>query len=145
MSQLILVFKLCYSGHYIFTQSLILFMRNEKIKVNKAKLIEKIRENKENHQKEFKEAVEAYKKEAMEQLDKQVKKLANGDTDLSLDLVTPEDKTREYDKLITLFEWELEETVLLTQSEFNQYIMDETDFAVLAKLRNTTYISKFSK
>lgn len=96
------------------------------ILVKKGMLISKIKENKVKHQKEYAEAVEAFKKEAKEQLDEQSKKLSEGKLELKLNLVTPIDNSEEYDKLVSMFEWEIKDEVELSQGEFNEYILDET-------------------
>lgn len=111
------------------------------ITVNKQKLIDKIKENKENHIVEYGKAVEAYKKEAKRQLDEQLKKLSDGSLTLRLNLVTPSNKAEEYDKILSMFSWEENDIVKLSQGEFNQYILDETDFAISAKIQNSTYLS----
>jgi hypothetical protein len=116
---------------------------DRKIKVNKWQLVTKIKENKANHIKEYEQALKDYKEEAQKQLDEQAKRLAEGKTDLKLQLVSPLNKTEDYDKLIAMFEvWEVEEFVELSQGEFNEYIMDETDFAIQAKGMNTFYSSR---
>lgn len=109
------------------------------IKVKKSKLIEKINENKENHKKDYIEAVEAYKKEAKKQLDEQSKALENGSLNISLRLISPIDKTDEYDKILSIFEWEVADFVELTQNEFNEYVLDLSTFSMNAKMLNSTY------
>lgn len=115
---------------------------NRKVKVEKKKLLEKIRLNKENHVKNYAEAVIAYKKEALIQLAEQTKRVEAGKLDAKLNLVTPIDSREEYDKLILMFEMEVEKIVELDQQEFNQYVHDETDFAISAKFSNATYLNR---
>jgi len=113
------------------------------IMVSKQELIKKIKENKEKHKVEYAKAVEAYKLEAKEQLEDRLAKLATGDTKLSpVSLVSPVDNSEEYDKLVTMFEWEIKDEVELSQGEFNEYIFDETPFAKVASLSNLTYQRK---
>jgi uncharacterized protein Yka (UPF0111/DUF47 family) len=114
-------------------------LSDRKIKVNKAKLIEKIKENKAKHIEEYKQAVIDFKDEADKALTKLRKDLNKGNLNLYLSMTTPENKEAEYDKLVEQFEWELADEVELSQSEFNQYIHDEFDFAVQARLSNTMY------
>jgi hypothetical protein len=40
-----------------------------------------------------------------------------------------------------MFDWEINESVTLSQSEFNEYILDETSFAREAKMMNSSYLS----
>jgi len=110
-------------------------------KVEKAKLIEQIKLNKENHVKEYEKAVIAYKEEALKQLNAQIKKVEEGALDAKLDLITPINNAESYDKIIEMFEWEVEDQVVLKQDEFNEYVQDETEFAMQAKFSNMMYVS----
>lgn len=116
-------------------------MSSRMIKVKKEDLIKKIEENKETHITEYEEAVIAYKNEALKQLKTLTKNAKNDKMDLQLQLVTPVDNTEKYDKLVVQFDWEVEEEVELSQSEFNQYVHDDTEFARSAKFYNSTYTS----
>ena len=107
------------------------------IKVNKQQLIDKIKENRENHIKEFEKAKVAYREEALKQLTEQIKKVEEGALDAKLNLITPIDNSTNYDKIVEMFEWEVEEIVELEQSEFLEYVQDETEFARQAKFSNT--------
>jgi len=111
------------------------------IKVNKQQLIDKIKENKKNHVEEYAKAVVAYKEEALKQLAKLTEKVNNGELGIMLELTTPIDNSVNYDKIIEMFEWEVEEVVELEQSEFLEYVQDETEFARQAKFSNTFYAS----
>lgn len=111
------------------------------IKVKKSDLLDKIKVNKENHKKEYEEAVVAYRIEARKQLNQQKKSLEKGDLNLRLNLVAPVNMEAEYDKLIQIFEWEVEDHVELSTGEFNEYVLDETQFAVSAKMLNSTYLA----
>jgi len=112
------------------------------IKVNKVKLIEQIKTNKENHIIEYDKAVIAYKEEALRQLNEQIKKVEEGSLAAKLNLVTPVNNAENYDKIIQMFEWEVEDVVELEQNEFNEYVQDETEFAVQAKFSNSMYSLK---
>jgi hypothetical protein len=109
------------------------------ISVNKAKLIEQIKLNKENHIKEYEKAVVAYKEEALFQLANQVKSVEEGSLEAKLNLVTPINNAVNYDKIIEMFEWEVNEVVELEQQEFNEYVQDETEFAMNARFSNAMY------
>jgi len=114
---------------------------NRTIKVEKAKLIQQIKDNKERHIKEFENAVVAYKEEALKQLKAEIEKVEGGSLDAKLNLITPVNNAENYDKIIEMFEWEVESEVELSQEEFNEYVQDETQFARDAKFSNTFYSS----
>ena len=110
------------------------------IKVDKTKLIDTIKINKKEHVSEFNEAVVLYKKEALKQLKVQTENAKSGTLDIRLHLVSPVNREENYDKLISMFDWELEGEVELSQGEFNEYVLNETSFAKSAKLANSTYL-----
>jgi hypothetical protein len=119
------------------------FMRrtgSRTIKVNKLKLIEKIKENKKNHVEEYAKAVIAYKEEALRQLTDLAEKVKEGALDIKLNLITPIDNSTNYDKIVEMFEWEVDAEVELEQSEFLEYVQDETEFARTAKFSNMMYV-----
>jgi len=115
-------------------------MGSRSISVKKQQLIDKIRENKVNHIAEYEKAVVAYKDEALRQLAILSTAANGGALDLRLDLVTPVNNADNYDKIIEMFEWEVSDVVTLEQSEFLEYVQDETDFAVKAKMSNMLYV-----
>jgi len=110
------------------------------ISVEKKDLIVKIKENKENHIKEFDKAVEAYREEALRQLRTQLERVEEGAVDAKLDLITPVNNADNYDKIIEMFDWEVKDVVELQQDEFREYVQDETDFAVTARMSNSAYL-----
>lgn len=114
---------------------------NRTITVVKSDLIAKIKENKENHINEYNRAVILYKEEALRQLENLKLLVSRGELGIKLNLVTPVNNSDNYDRIIEMFEWEVKDTVDLTQNEFLEYVQDETDFAIAAKLSNSTYSS----
>jgi hypothetical protein len=113
---------------------------NRTIKVDKKKLIEQIKENKVKHIESYNKAVEAYKLEAISQLTNLLERANNGELNLKLDLVSPINNSENYDKVIQIFEWEVDDIVELEQQEFIEYVQDETDFAIRAKTLNSSYL-----
>lgn len=114
-------------------------MAQRDIKVKKSDVLEHLKKNKEAHILEYQQAVLDYKEEALNQLKELTKKAKNGDLQIYLQLTTPVDNTKRYDKLITALQWEIEEAITLSQSEFNEYVHDEFSWATASKLSNTAY------
>ncbi len=115
---------------------------NRTITVKKSQLIEQLKANKANHIKEYNEAVIAYKEEALKQLREQIEEVEKGSLQAKLFLTSPINSADEYDKVIQMFEWEINDDVELEQSEFNEFVLDEFDFARDAKFANTMYFMK---
>jgi methyl-accepting chemotaxis protein len=140
---------------------------NRTITVDKKELIDIIKENKKTHIKGYKEAVSAYKGKATEEITKLVEELRKGTKDalkelgehqakvddgsidasfsislpsVYLSLVTPINNSDNYDKIIRMFEMEVADKVELSQQEFNEYVHDETQFALEAMVSNSTYL-----
>jgi len=119
------------------------FMRqngSRTITVVKADLIKKILENKATHIEAYAKAEVAYKKEALKQLAELTKKVEDGNMTIKLNLTTPVDNRKNYDKIVDMFEWDVNENVELTQQEFNEYILDETEAARHAFMSNSAYL-----
>ena len=115
-------------------------MNDSTINVNKTQLIVKIKENKAAHIKAYQKAVTAYKAEALKQLKELTEKVKKGELNVRLDLISPVDNTEKYDKLLKMFEWEVNDEVSLTQYQFNEYILDETTYTAQALYSNTAYL-----
>ncbi len=114
---------------------------NRTIKIKKNDLIVQIEENKMAHIEEYDLAVIAYKKEALKQLKKLITKVESGEIDnIRLDLTKPVDNRENYDKVIEMFIWEVEDFVELSQDEFKEYVQDETSNSQSAKFSNTMYL-----
>jgi len=118
-------------------------MRNgsRMIKVKKGDLIKQITANKVAHIKEYKKAVKAFKLEAIEQLKELIEDVENGEMEINLDLTTPIDNSENYDEILEMFQWEVEDLVELEQNEFREYVQDKTGFALMAKSSNTVYFA----
>lgn len=116
---------------------------NRKVIISKAKLIARIKANKEAHIKDYQQAVVDYKKEAAAQLAQQTKELEEGSLKIDLKLVPPVDKSDRYDKIIQMFEWEVNDNVELTKDEFDEYVLDETSEILHAKMLNSSYRGKY--
>jgi hypothetical protein len=115
------------------------YNHNRTVKIKKNDLIQAIKKNRETHIEDFNRAVEAYKIEAIKQLKNGIREAKNGSLKVSLNLVTPIDRSAEYDKIIKIFEWEIANEVELTQKEFLEYVEDDNDYAKQALFCNSTY------
>lgn len=113
---------------------------NRTVTVKKTDLIATLKENREKHIADFEKAIVAYKSEAYAQLQDLLAKANNNERNLTLNLIEPVDRRETYDKAIKMFEWEVADEVNLTQDEFKDYVLDEADVLIKARLSNSSYI-----
>lgn len=136
-------------------------MQPRKVTVNKTDLLTKLTENKSKHIREYNSAVAEYKKLAQLELkDKQEKivgalqkllekvKSSEGpvtlviDEDLFFDLNPPVSHEEDYNEIIEMVKWEVEDKIELDSIEFTQYVMDNWAWKEELKNTRTFYASK---
>jgi hypothetical protein len=87
------------------------------VKVKREELLTKVRTNREAHQSLFLKAQEGYRKLVIEELDKM---LADAKAGLpirrSVTLTEPSNHTKDYDRVITMLEMSVEDTMLIYSS-----------------------------
>lgn len=113
------------------------------VTISKEKLISTLKANKEAHIKDYEEAVIAYVAEVNKQLIELKDKIDSGDLEISLKLTKPVNSSKNYDEIIQLFEWEINENVELSKSEFESYVLDKSAFANDARYSNSFYKGSF--
>jgi len=115
---------------------------NRTIKISKFDLIEKIKQNQKEHISEYLNAVEGFKKEATKQLEDLTRRVGTGDIDdIILQLTKPINNSENYDKILEMFEWEVDTIVELSQDEFKEYVQDEGDESANIKFINSAYLT----
>jgi hypothetical protein len=95
------------------------------VKVKRQELLIKVRANREAHRSLFLKAQEGYRKLVIEQLDKMLAEARAGRRiSRSINLAEPTDHTGDYDRVIMMLEMSVDDTVVLSASEFDQYVRD---------------------
>ena len=101
-------------------------MHMSAITIKKDKLIAKIKENRTEHEKIYKEAVAGYKIILEHELKEKLKKLEDGEfIDPYIRVSQPTNHLKEYDCAVSMLEYDIHETVVLSKSEFDCYILDD--------------------
>ena len=96
------------------------------VKVKKAALLATVTENRDKHRAIFLEAVQGFRAKAIELLEQRLEDARAGRRiDIYINLPTPVDQTREYNKIIRMLEMSVDDEAELTQTEFAQYVMDD--------------------
>lgn len=86
----------------------------------------RVRANRDNHRDVFEQALEGYRNRLTAELEKRVRDLGRGRTiDQYIGLPEPEDHTDDYDRIITMAEMSVNDTVELKEEEFAMYVMDQ--------------------
>ena len=109
--------------------------------LTKAKLIARINENEKKHIIAYNQAVKAYKIEALKQLAELTKDAKSGIMSLRLNLITPVDNRKNYMKIREMFEWDNRDEIELEEQEFNEYVLDETEYSKHVHTSNSIYLS----
>lgn len=134
------------------------------VTVNRSNLIEKLYANREQHQKDYAEALAGYKEQATAAARKAMRratvdladaekaildKIARFDPEdpvsdqvvllqaVSFRLPVPQNHSRAYDVAIKMAEWEVADTIEITQSQFQCFVLDDWDWK-----RDFTHLNK---
>lgn len=141
------------------------------VTVSREKLLSTLKENREKHAREYQESVAGYKVLAKERLQKKLswarktlkanfdevsRKIDEFDLDddenpltdtvsmlssVSFSLEVPRDHTKSYDVAISMAEWEVGDTIELTQSQFQCFVLDDWDWKKKFSVMNKLYTS----
>lgn len=99
-------------------------MRN--VEVDRDEFIARVSENRDNHRGVFEEALDGFHESLMAELERRVHDLKRGRViDQYIGLPVPEDHTDDYDRILTMAEMSIDDTITLTEDEFAMYVMDQ--------------------
>lgn len=115
------------------------------ITVKKEKLLEAIYKNRETHKREYLEALAGYKATMIDKLHENLTRLENtpGDEEfeLNIGIHRPSHNLDDYDRYITMFEWEVDKEIDLSETEFRNLIQDEWHWTNSFKSIHNLYTS----
>jgi hypothetical protein len=101
----------------------------QSIKVNKAKLISTLEENRIKHRKIFLEACDGYQKAVIKELEAQLKRAKGGiRRSMLISIPAPVDQTKDYDRAIGMLKMSIEEEVMLTERDYQCYVLDDWEW-----------------
>ena len=110
------------------------------IKVDKLELIRKLTENREKHRAIFLEASEGYRTAAIAELDSMLADAKAGKTiRRSVTLVQPMDQTKDYDRALQMLAMSVEDAIVLEESDFRCYVLDEWNWKAGFSASNIRY------
>ena len=99
-------------------------MRN--VTVDRDDFLVEVIANREAHREVFEEALEGYHNRLKAELERRVRDLKAGRRiDQYIGLPEPEDHTDDYDRVITMAQMSVDDTLSLSEDEFAMYVMDQ--------------------
>ena len=91
--------------------------------------IDKVTRNMESHRALFEKALKGYRRRLIEELERRLEDVKKGrHIEQSIRLPEPQDHTDDYKRVILMAEYDLSDTVELSEREFSQYVMDQWDW-----------------
>ena len=114
---------------------------DRKFEVNKTKLLETLKANREKHIVAHKEAKTGYRKAAIDALTEELGK-AKDNEKFSLSfhhLPRPRSHEKEYDQVIGLLEMVISDTIEITTSDYQQFVLDKWSWKREWAMSNSTY------
>jgi len=101
----------------------------QKIKVKKASLLEILHKNRRAHNGIFLEAQTGFRKAVIAELEGRLELARKGKKiEQYMRLPEPENHTRDYDRVISMLEMDLTDTVELSEADYAQYVLDDWDW-----------------
>ncbi len=118
----------------------------QKIKVEKPKLLAILQKNRDAHHAIFLEAQKGFRKTVIQELEKRLELARAGKrVDQYLRLPEPVDRTRDYDRVISMLKMDLTDTVELSETDYSQYVMDDWEWKREFLGTNQAYSLKAAK
>ena len=112
----------------------------ETVKVRKVDLIQRIEENRAKHRSIFEDACAGYREAAIRELDRSLADAKAGRKIRQfLELVEPVDHTDDYDAILEMLRFSVDDVIELDARSFNQYMRDQWRWREQFVLSNSNY------
>ena len=118
------------------------------VKVSKSELLAIIKKNREEHRGLFLEAQTKFREAAIKVLDAMLKAARDGkqfEPGRLIELRAPQDHTSDYDRVIEMLKMSVEETIMVSDTEFQSFVQDQWDWSKNWALSNSGYVSRNSR
>lgn len=113
----------------------------QNITVDKLRLQETLEKNRDKHRALFLQAQEKYRERVIEELDRRLADARSGrKIDIFISLPEPEDYTGEFDTAISMVEWDENETITLSERDFQRYVLNKWEWAHAFAANTTSYL-----
>ena len=115
----------------------------EKVTVRKSELLQALQANRDNHRGEFLKAQEGWKAVIMEELERRLSDARDGKRiQSSFSFPEPQDRTRDYERVIKMVEMEIAETITIPEADFSRYVMDDWEWKANWTASNIGYVNR---
>jgi len=102
----------------------------ENVTVKKDALLDILTSNREAHRQLFLEAQEVYREKVIEALDERLQAVRRGDrVSTFFNLPEPRDFTDAFDRAISMVQWNVGETIELSEHDFQRYVLNDWEWA----------------
>lgn len=96
------------------------------VTVDRDEFIARVKKNRADHRKVFEEALKGYEHRLTAELERRIADLKrHRRINQYIGLPEPEDHTDDYDRVLTMAEMSIEDTIRLDEDEFGMYVMDQ--------------------
>jgi len=113
------------------------------VKVNRLDVLIALRKNRAEHQDIYKEAIEGYIKGIKTFLANRLRDIEDGKMpNMYFSLSKPEHQLKAFDRVINMLSMSKEEEIVLTESQFSAYVMNEWDWMFSWAASNAIYSAK---
>jgi len=111
------------------------------VTIEKTRLREVLVANKATHEAEYAEAMDGYREEFDRQLALKRKQLKKGELPLAYfnDLPMPVDHTEDYDQVLAMLDYSVDENIELAHQEFGNYVLDDWAWKQKFNVTNSSY------
>lgn len=111
-----------------------------KVTVKKTELLDALRTNRTNHVKLYEEALVGYRNRLIEFFNEQLDALKDGkEAKTAFTSMAPQCRVKDYDVVIRMLEMSQADDISITQSMFQQYVMDDWSWSQQVTLSNMAY------
>lgn len=99
---------------------------SSKVTIKRGELLAAIRSNREVHAKDYTEALAGFKVAFIEECENLLALAKAGNTEKQvIGLSTPQDHTKDYDRVIRMLEMSTAEEITVSEDQFSKYVLDE--------------------
>lgn len=110
------------------------------VTVPKAELRTVVQKNRDAHLGIFEEAVDGYREQVLVSLQNHINEVRQGRVKhVLINFPYPEDHTRDYDRVLTMLDMSIEDEIVLDETDFAMYVMDDWGWKRQFLVANAAY------